>query len=134
MIMRDLLFLANNKKRKAERVNSVREFAVGMGIVAVAGVAIGILFAPKSGKEIRNGFKKKAVSAVETIKGTVQKKADMVNNSAAHIAQEVCAVIKDVNGKTQNIKKEVKDGYHEITQDIQKTAENISNELNKSVE
>jgi gas vesicle protein len=134
MILRDLLDMVSKEKRKKERVKAAQKFAVGMGVVAAVGVATGILFAPKSGKETREDLKKKSLNIVETIKGTVQKKAETVKDSAAHAAQEVCNVIKDVHGKTEGIKKEIKDGYHEITQDIHKTAENISNELNKSVE
>jgi len=134
MILRDLLDLVSKEKRKKERVKVAQKFAVGMGVVAAVGVATGILFAPKSGKETREDLKKKALNIGETIKGTVQKKAETVKDSAAHAAQEVCNVIKDVHGKAEGVKKDIKDGYHEITQDIHKTAENISNEFNKSVE
>jgi hypothetical protein len=49
-----------------------------------------------------------------------------VKDAAAHATQEVYDVIKDVHGKTEGVKKDIQDGYHEITQDIHKTAENIS--------
>jgi hypothetical protein len=50
--------LASKERRKNERVNATRKFAIGMGFAAVVGVAIGILFAPKSGKETREDIKK----------------------------------------------------------------------------
>jgi len=133
MILRDLLYSVSKEKRKRERVKAAQKFAVGMGVVTAVGVATGILFAPKSGKETREDLKKKAVNTVGTIKEIVQKKLGTVKDSAAHAAQEVCNVIKDVHGKTEGVKNDVKDGCHEITQDIHKTAENISNELNKPV-
>ncbi|MHB8064398.1 MAG: YtxH domain-containing protein [Ruminiclostridium sp.] len=133
MILRKLLDLVNKDKRKKERAKAVQKFAVGISTAAVAGVAAGILFAPKSGKETRENLKKKAVNTVGTIKDTVEKKAEAVKDSAAHAAQEVSGVIKDVHGKTEGIKKDIKNGYHEITQDIHKTAENISKEIDKSV-
>jgi len=132
MILTDLLALVNKDKKKREKVKAAQKFAVGMGVVAAvgaAGVATGILCAPKSGKETREDLKKKAISTVETI----QKKVETMKDSAAHAAQEVSNVIKDVHGKTEDVKNDIKDGYHEIEQDIHKTAENISNELNKSV-
>jgi len=128
MILRDLLDLVSKEKRRQERVKAAQKFAVGMGVVAAVGVAIGIIFAPKSGKETRADLKQRAINTVETIKDTVQKKSEAVKDSAAHAAQEVSNVIKDVHGKTEGVKKDIKDGYHEITQDIHKTAENISNE------
>lgn len=116
MILRDLLELVSKEKRRKERLKKAQKFAVGMGVVAAAGVATGILIAPKSGKETREDLKNKAVKAVETIK-----------DSAAHAAEEVSNVIKDVHAKTEDVKKDIKDGYHEIT------AKNISNEFNEAV-
>lgn len=135
MSIRDLLNLVSKEKRKKERVKAVQKFAVGMGVVAAAGVAVGVLLAPKSGKETREDMKKKAIDTVETIKNTVQKKAETMKDSATNIKQEVVNIIEDVHEKTEdvnkNVKKDIKDGYHEIAQDIHKTAENISDKLNK---
>ena len=133
MILRDLLDLVSKEKRKKERVKAAQKVTVGMGIIAAVGVATGILFAPKSGKETREDLKKKAVNTVVTIKDTVQKKSEAVKDSAADAAQKASNAIKDVHGKTERVKKDIKDGYHEITQDIHETAENISNEPNKPV-
>jgi len=47
-------------------------------VTFVVGVAIGILFAPKSGKETREDLKNKTVNTVETIKDLAQKMAGMV--------------------------------------------------------
>ena len=129
MILNDLIDLVGKEKRKKEGVKAAQRFAVGMGVVAAVSVTTGILFAPKSGKETREDLKKKAVNTVETIKDTVQKKAETVKDSAAHAAKEAYNVLKDVYEKTESVKKDIKDGYHEMTQDIDKTAEIISNEL-----
>jgi gas vesicle protein len=133
MILRDLLDLVSKEKRRQERVKAAQKFAVGMGVVAAVGVATGIIFAPKSGKETRADLKQKAINTLETIKDTFQKKSEMVKDSAADAAQEVSNVIKEVHGKTERVKKDIKDGYHEVTQDIDKTVENILNEPNKPV-
>lgn len=83
MILRDLLGLVSKEKRKREIVKAAQKFAVGTGVVAAVGVATGILFAPKSGKETREDLKKKAVNTVATIKDTFRKKAETVKDSAA---------------------------------------------------
>lgn len=134
MIIRDLLDLASKEKRKKERIKSAQKIAVGMSAVAVAGVATGILIAPKLGKSTWGDFTRKALNAVESLKDTVQQKAETVKDSSAHCAQDACNVITGVHGKTEGVKKDIKKGYHEITRDIHKTAENIEHELNKPVE
>ncbi len=133
MSIRNLLDMVSKEQRKKEKEKAAQKFAVGMSVVAVAGVATGMLIAPKSGKETRENMKIKAVNAVETIKDTVHKKVETAKDSAAYAEQEIANIIKDIHGKTEDVKKDIKDGCHEITQDIHKTAENISNELNKSV-
>jgi len=47
-------------------------FLVGFIIGAIAGVAIGFLYAPKPGKETRALLKEKASSVTERIKGSVK--------------------------------------------------------------
>ncbi len=116
MIIRDLLDLASQEKRKRERIQVAQKFAVGIGVAATVGAATGILLAPKSGKETRKDLKKKAVNTVEAVKDKVQKKAETVKESAAHAAQEASNIVKDVHGKIESVKKDIKDGYHE-TQD-----------------
>ena len=133
MILEDLRNLVSKERRRKERLKAARKLAVGMGVVAAAGVATGMLFAPKSGKETRKILKHKAVNTVETIRDTVRKKAEAAKDSASHTAQEVRDVIKDVHGKMEGVKKDIQDGCHEITQDIHDTAENVSKELSKSV-
>jgi gas vesicle protein len=128
MFLEDSLDLVSKEKRKNESVKAAQKFAVAA--VATVGVATGILFAPKSGKETREDLKEKAVNTVETIKDTVQKKAEAVKDSAADAAQKASNAIKDVHGKAEGVKKDIKGGFHDLKQDIHKTAENISNELN----
>jgi gas vesicle protein len=105
MILRDLIDLARKEKRMKERVKAARKFAVGMGAAATVGVGIGIILAPKAGKETRVDLKKKAVNTLET----VRKKAETMKDSAAHAAYEVCNVIKDVHEKAEDEKKDILD-------------------------
>lgn len=132
MILNDLLDLVNKEKRKRERVKTAQRFAIGMGVMTAVGGATGILFAPKSGKEIRKEMKKKAINTIETIKDTVQKNVDTVKDSAVHAVEEVNNAIDDVREKTESVKKDIKEGRQEIIKDINKTVKNISNELNES--
>jgi hypothetical protein len=105
MIFKDLAALVRKRNRKKERVKTARIFAAGMGVAAVAFVAAEILFTLKSRKE----------------------KVESVKDSTIHAAQEVCNRVKDVYVKAEDVKKDIKDGRHKITQDIHETVENISN-------
>ena len=114
MIIKDLIHLVYKEKRKKDRAKVVQNIAVGMGVVAVAGVATGILIAPKSGKELREDMKKKAINTVETLKEKVEDVKDKM---------------EDAKEKTEEVNKEIKDGYDEIKKDINETAKNISKKL-----
>ena len=50
-----------------------QHFVVGTMIGAVAGLVAGILTAPKSGKQTRAGFKKRAEDMRETANSTLEK-------------------------------------------------------------
>ena len=78
MIFGDLLDLINKEKREKERIKTAQRFAVGIGIVAAAGVATGIVFAPKSGKKTLEDLKKKAV---DTMNKSAKMKAKILKDS-----------------------------------------------------
>jgi len=107
MIFKDIQDWVSKDKRKKERAKAVHKIVVGTSIVAsvaLAGVATGILIAPKSGKTIREDIKKKALKTVETIKDTVCKTAETVKNTVDHAAQETENVIKEVHEEAEDIK------------------------------
>jgi len=135
MVIDDLFDKLSKEKIKRERAKTAKRFCAGMGIVAAigAGIATAVLFAGKSGKEIQISMKNSAESIAETIKDTVQKKAGSVKNGVNYATDEVHRVIKDVDGKIEAVKTEMKDGGHEIKQDMHETAKNISKELNGAV-
>lgn len=105
--------------------------AIGLSIAAV-GIASGILFATKSGKEARDNMSKKVIDTVENLKEKIQRNADVVRNSEVHTAQKMSDAIKNMDGKAENVKKDIQDGYSEIAGHIQKTADKISKDYNKS--
>ncbi len=133
MILRDLLDLVSKEKRRQERVKTAQKFAIGMGVVAAAGVATGIIFAPKSGKETRKDLKNKYFKCCSAMKDTLHKKVEMAKDYAEDAEQKATDIIKDVAEKTEAVKKNIKESSHEIKEDVHKTAENISKELDKSV-
>ena len=73
MKMQDLLDMISFEKKKKQD-NTIAMMAVGMGVAAALGVAVGMLIAPKPGREMRRSIKNKAVDAVDTSRFTVMKK------------------------------------------------------------
>lgn len=78
MFLSDMLDMVNRKRRIEERRQTALKFAIGMGIAAAIGLAKGVLYAPKPGKETREALKEKALQAVETVKKRVKGKAEAI--------------------------------------------------------
>jgi len=89
MYFNNLLDLVNRKRRNEERAKTAMKFAVGMGIAATIGLAKGILYAPKSGKETREDLKKKAADTLEVIRAKVRTKAEVLKDTTARAALEL---------------------------------------------
>jgi gas vesicle protein len=104
MIIRDLLDLVNKEKRRKERASIVK-YIVGMVVATTAGIAVGILVAPMSGKETRDALKEKAVDTVEAIKDAVQKKEETAKDPAANAAHQADKDSEDGHEKKENEKK-----------------------------
>jgi len=71
--MRDRLFHKDKAIKGGTEVDckSVRQIGIGVLVGAAVGVAIGLLYAPKSGKETRHLIKDKAGGIVETVRDRV---------------------------------------------------------------
>jgi gas vesicle protein len=130
MNIKEILVLINKEKRNRERRKIAQMIAVGSAIVA--GVATGMIIAPKFKKHTKGDLKKKAVSTIENINDTVQKNAETVRDSAIDDVQKAFNRLEKGHEKMEGVKKEIKDGYHEIVKDVNDTAEDISDEFNSS--
>jgi gas vesicle protein len=74
--------------------DSGSSFAIGFLIGAIAGVAIGFLYAPKSGKETRAMLKEKAVE--------IKEKAGEVTDKAKEVALDAGKRVKDKLGHKED--------------------------------
>ena len=70
--------------------DSGASFAIGFLIGAIAGVAIGFLYAPKSGEETRAMLREKA--------GEIKEKASEVTEKAKEVASEAGKRVKEKLG------------------------------------
>jgi gas vesicle protein len=105
MIFKDLMDLVNKEKRQKER-EKVAKYAIGMAAVAAAGVVVGLMVAPKSGKETRESLKKKAAEAEEIIKANLKKKDDVKKDATSKAAEDADNMEKDTHKETKGVKKE----------------------------
>ncbi|MHB9151821.1 MAG: YtxH domain-containing protein [Spirochaetales bacterium] len=105
MFLDNLLDLVNKKKREEERRKTALKFALGMGIAATLGLAKGILYAPKAGRETRDELKKKAADTVEIIRAKVKDKAETLKKTTARAAQELHKTISPKIAAVKNKKK-----------------------------
>ncbi len=121
MIIKDLLKLLSQEKKKKDRANTAKKLAAGMSFAATLGAAAGILFAPKSGKETRDDLNKKAINAAETIKDKIEKNIEQVKDNANKAVNEINKAVDDIQEKTEEIKAE----YEEIKREIGKKTEDI---------
>jgi len=132
MTLEDFLDLVNKKKVENEKVISAQRFALGVGVAAIVAVAMGILFATKSGKEARDNMSKKVIDTVETLKDKIQENAESVKDTEVYAAKKMSDAVKNMDGKAEDVKKDIQDGYRDIAGHIQKTVGNISKDFNKS--
>lgn len=91
MIIRDIVDMVNKEKRKTERTRAAKcaaGYALGLVAVAAVGVAVGMLFAPKSGKETREDIKEKVTDSIETIKDKAQKVKEKLEKNEEDDSEE----------------------------------------------
>ena len=74
---------ARRSKVKTIRRDRTRNLVIGAGIGIAVGGAVGVLFAPKSGKETRKIIADKAGETMTTLKENVEAAKDRISASAA---------------------------------------------------
>jgi gas vesicle protein len=125
MMIRELIHRMDMEKKKKARAEKIHKCLHGLGMVAV-GVALGVLAAPKVGKETGKDKIKEAGNKAKTVKAAVQQKAMLAMDSVSRTKKEVHKAMKDVNEATENAKEDIKNEHQEIKQNVNKTAKKIS--------
>jgi gas vesicle protein len=126
MYINNLLDSFSTPKRK--KINTAHYMAAGMCIATIAGVCVatGVFLHSKSGKELRSKMKNRAIDTVDDLKNIVIKYTDSIKVSAAHAADHVCSAVEAAEDKAAAVKREFCCGSDKIAQDVQDTAENIT--------
>lgn len=118
----------SNKMRKS-KMNGISKVAIGLGVLGVVSIGTGILLAPQAGKETRNELRKKAANTVGQIKYAVKKTTANTKDSLNFISKEAQEAVGATFDKTDDVKKVIKHGYHDIVHDFRDTTRKVSNEM-----
>jgi gas vesicle protein len=85
------------KSHKAEKQGWIRKFAIGAAITAVAGYLVGVLTAPKSGKETRADIKDKAYETY----GAAEKELKHLHTELSDVIDEVSEKISSLANRKE---------------------------------
>ena len=129
MIIREMFEMIGKEKRRKQRIQNAKTLAIGISAAAAAGLAAGILFAPKSGKETRKDIKEKAKEVVDNTKDAAVKNARALKESAAEAVQGISDVLKDAHEKKVAVDEALKEGSRDVSKVIHETSEKIAEDL-----
>ncbi|MBS3950621.1 MAG: YtxH domain-containing protein [Peptococcaceae bacterium] len=97
-MIRDLIEHLHSLKAEERRKTACRNMAKGAAIGTLVGLIVGVLFAPKSGKETRQLIADKSVDTAEAVKETVSGyveelmvKVEMLEKKIRQHGQPECA-------------------------------------------
>jgi gas vesicle protein len=102
-MLREIRDVLNGTYKRHARNNAVAGIAAGL----VAGAVIGLLFAPKSGKETRTYICEGAKAGVKTIKDTIQSAGEMFKEKQEKVVKDVKKAGKQTVDKVKEAAEEV---------------------------
>ena len=79
MSIKEVLNKAKRKKKQAQTIDAAKKVGMGLGLGAAIGSALGVLFAPKSGKETRKDIADTAKDTVVNIKENVSEMGERIS-------------------------------------------------------
>jgi len=132
MMIKEMFDMIGKEKRRKQRVQNAKRLAIGIGAAATAGLAAGILFAPKSGKETRKDIMDKTKEVAENTKEAIGKNARALKESAAEAVQGISDVLKDAHEKKTAVGEDLKEGSRDAAKVIHETSDKIAEDLKHS--
>lgn len=132
MIIKEFFDMVGKEKRRKQRAQNAKRLAIGIGAAATAGLAAGLLLAPKSGKETRKDLKEKAEEVVENTKEAVVKKTKSLKESASEAAHGISDVLKEAHEKKESVGEDLKEGRQDVAKAIHRTSDKIAEDLTHS--
>jgi len=114
------------RMHKAHQNTNLSTVAVAALVGGLAGAVVGLMFAPKSGKELRHGIYKKADDAIEHVEDMTSHHAGSLKQQGTDLVDKGKQLAEDLQTFIQESLKMKKFGYINIARDIQ-TEESLQN-------
>ena len=122
----------NEEQKQKEKGRRMKSFAVGTAVIGVIAVTVSVVIGKKRGIEMRKMCKSKVLDTVEKTMDSIQDRADAVHATAEHAAKAASKAIENIDNNSNELNEEIKEGYHDVKNDIHKTVENIASDLKKA--
>lgn len=113
------------KKIRAERIKNVTKVVAGLGV----GASLGILFAPKSGKETREDIAKAAKDGVNYVTENVTEAAKVVKEKAMEIKEAVSDKVDAFNNR--NMTEIVPETIDEVIENVEEIKSKVEEKIEK---
>ena len=103
------------RMHKAHQNTDLKTVAVAALVGGLAGAVVGLMFAPKSGKELRQGIYKKADGAIEHVEDVTFHRAGALKQQGTDLVSKGKQLAEDLQTFIQESLKMKKSGYIPIT-------------------
>lgn len=123
MGLRDLLLAGQEKRMREKKQEACKNFTVGASVGLAIGTVIGVLFAPKAGKEIRRDIAVKAKEAVDVTKGQVEEARAKMAQFVDEQKERLSALKTDAIYEAAAALDHAADGLEEVAEKLEDVAE-----------
>ncbi|MBC8589538.1 YtxH domain-containing protein [Wansuia hejianensis] len=120
------------KRKKMERerkIKTAKNVATGTIIGTTLGAIAGLLFAPKSGKEMREDITIKSKEVADNLKDTMGEKIEEAKDFKNKVTLDLKEKKEKIENKTELVSKELEEGISEIGEVIEDTVEDIKKDI-----
>lgn len=120
------------KRKKMERerkIKTAKNVATGTIIGTTLGAIAGLLFAPKSGKEMREDITIKSKEVADNLKDTMGEKIEEAKDFKNKVTLDLKEKKEKIENKTELVSKELEEGISEIGEVIEDTVKDIKKDI-----
>ncbi|WP_042337843.1 YtxH domain-containing protein [Bacillus andreraoultii] len=129
------------EEKRSTETKETKDFLTGVIIGGIVGSLAALLFAPKSGKDIRHDLQSKAYLALDKtdeLKNIVIQKGNDVREFASDAKGRMTKAVKEQTdvlvGAVQSVTKKTGEDAIEVLEDARKTIEELSNEIDEKLD
>lgn len=116
------------RKLRREKVNNVAKIIAGVGV----GAALGILFAPKSGKKTREDIANAAKDGLDFVSENVNTAVKVIKDKSAELKEAVVEKYDQISNK--NITEVVSENIEKLEEKIEETKEKVKEKAEETKE